>query len=173
MSIQPKDSGGGSGETRESVVTRQADDMLEKLPNDYIPHEVRGACWSFGQSFVVSLQLIECYVWRATSHMSAVVPFFVLVRSFLTSGESATPEDGSSGFHEHFSEARDRSYAACDHLGPADTDWPQVGYWRDHHHEWSTPFFFLILVNLLSLSKYVLFHRFAEPERCTGQYVRR
>ena len=41
MSIQPKDSGGGSGETRESVVTRQADDMLEKLPNDYIPHEVR------------------------------------------------------------------------------------------------------------------------------------
>lgn len=62
MSIQPKDSGGGSGETRESVVTRQADDMLEKLPNDYIPHEVRGACWSFGQSFVVSLQLIECYV---------------------------------------------------------------------------------------------------------------
>ena len=43
MSIQPKDSGGGSGETRESVVTRQADDMLEKLPNDYIPHEVRSA----------------------------------------------------------------------------------------------------------------------------------
>ena len=41
MSIQPKDSGGGSGETRESVVTRQADDMLEKLPNDYVPHEVR------------------------------------------------------------------------------------------------------------------------------------
>lgn len=41
MSIQPKDSGGGSGETRESVVTRQADDMLDKLPNDYVPHEVR------------------------------------------------------------------------------------------------------------------------------------
>jgi len=40
MSIQPKDSGGGSGETRESVVTRQADDMLEKVPNDYVPHEV-------------------------------------------------------------------------------------------------------------------------------------
>ena len=46
MSIQPKDSGGGSGETRESVVTRQADDMLEKLPNDYVPHEVREVYFS-------------------------------------------------------------------------------------------------------------------------------
>ena len=40
MSIQPKDSGGGSGETRESVVYRLAGDMLGKLPPDYIPHEV-------------------------------------------------------------------------------------------------------------------------------------
>ena len=41
MSIQPKDSSGGSGETRESRVFRIATDMLEKLPDDYIPHEVR------------------------------------------------------------------------------------------------------------------------------------
>ena len=41
MNIQPKDSGGGEGETRESVVYRLADDMLEKLPPDYAPHEVR------------------------------------------------------------------------------------------------------------------------------------
>jgi len=40
LSIQPKDSSGGSGETRESVVYRLSDDMLEKLPADYDPFEV-------------------------------------------------------------------------------------------------------------------------------------
>ena len=40
LNIQPKDSGGGSGETRESVVFRQAQEMLDKLPPDYVAHEV-------------------------------------------------------------------------------------------------------------------------------------
>jgi dynein heavy chain len=40
MSIQPKDSGGGSGETRESRVYKLAGAMSGKVPSNYIPHEV-------------------------------------------------------------------------------------------------------------------------------------
>uniref|UniRef100_A0A3B4FTM5 Dynein heavy chain ATP-binding dynein motor region domain-containing protein n=1 Tax=Pundamilia nyererei TaxID=303518 RepID=A0A3B4FTM5_9CICH len=40
INIQPKDTGGGAGETREASVQRLANEMLEKLPPDYIPHEV-------------------------------------------------------------------------------------------------------------------------------------
>lgn len=45
MNIQPKDSSSGTGETRENIVYHIADDMLHKLPPDYIPHEV---LWQIG-----------------------------------------------------------------------------------------------------------------------------
>ena len=48
MSIQPKDSSGGGGETRETVVGRLAADMLSKLPPDYISHEVRARLKKMG-----------------------------------------------------------------------------------------------------------------------------
>lgn len=40
LSIQPKDSSSGGGETREALVYRLANDMLEKLPADYAPYAV-------------------------------------------------------------------------------------------------------------------------------------
>ena len=48
MGIQPKDSSGGSGETREAMVYRISNDMLEKLPPDYIPHEVKARLQKMG-----------------------------------------------------------------------------------------------------------------------------
>ncbi|GBP33370.1 Dynein heavy chain 8, axonemal [Eumeta japonica] len=41
LSIQPKESGGGSGETREASVYRQSKEMLDKVPPNFDPHEVR------------------------------------------------------------------------------------------------------------------------------------
>ena len=57
MSIQPKDSGSGSSKARESVVHRMASNMLSKLPEDYVPHEVRPHFFLF-----VELQLIPLNV---------------------------------------------------------------------------------------------------------------
>ncbi|XP_019756852.1 dynein axonemal heavy chain 8 [Dendroctonus ponderosae] len=41
LAIQPKESGGGGGESRETAVGRQASDMLSKLPKNYDPFEVK------------------------------------------------------------------------------------------------------------------------------------
>ncbi|CAF0729412.1 unnamed protein product, partial [Didymodactylos carnosus] len=41
LSIQPKEARGGAGETREAVIYRLATETLEKLPSDYIAHEVK------------------------------------------------------------------------------------------------------------------------------------
>lgn len=55
MSIQPKESSGGTGETRESVVTRQAKEMLGKLPKNYDAHEVKDR-YVFNSRFVVDVR---------------------------------------------------------------------------------------------------------------------
>lgn len=41
MSIQPKEARGSAGETRESVIYRLASEILDKLPADYVSHEVK------------------------------------------------------------------------------------------------------------------------------------
>ncbi|XP_052807224.1 dynein axonemal heavy chain 5-like isoform X2 [Mya arenaria] len=68
VNIQPKDSGGGGGETRESVVYKLADDMLEKLPEDYIPHEVKERLRKMGH-----LQPINIFLRQEIDRMQKVI----------------------------------------------------------------------------------------------------
>lgn len=41
LSIQPKESSSGGGETREASVYRQSKEMLDKVPPNFDPHEVK------------------------------------------------------------------------------------------------------------------------------------
>lgn len=48
LNVQPKEGGGGGGETRESIVYQLAEDMLRKLPPNYVAFEVRDALTRMG-----------------------------------------------------------------------------------------------------------------------------
>eukprot|EP00052_Salpingoeca_macrocollata_P029607 m.302067 g.302067 ORF g.302067 m.302067 type:complete len:4524 (+) comp22998_c0_seq7:51-13622(+) len=48
VDIQPKDSSAGAGESRESVVQRMCNEFLEKMPADFVPHEVRARLKKMG-----------------------------------------------------------------------------------------------------------------------------
>jgi dynein heavy chain len=58
LDIQPKDGGSGGGESREEAVTRMCNDFLEKLPDDFVDHEVEARLQKMGRvtSMVIFLE---------------------------------------------------------------------------------------------------------------------
>ncbi|KAL5262750.1 hypothetical protein ACHWQZ_G008223 [Mnemiopsis leidyi] len=48
INIQPKDAGAGGGETREELVYRLSEEMLEKVPENFVSHEVRARLMKYG-----------------------------------------------------------------------------------------------------------------------------
>ena len=102
LSIQPKDSSGSSGETRESVVLRICDDMLDKLPNNYIEFEVKQRLQKMGP-----LQPMNIFLRQEIDRMQRVI---VTVRSTLHDLKLAI--DGTIIMSESLRDALDSMYDA-------------------------------------------------------------
>uniref|UniRef100_A0A3B4C567 AAA+ ATPase domain-containing protein n=1 Tax=Pygocentrus nattereri TaxID=42514 RepID=A0A3B4C567_PYGNA len=102
INIQPKDSSSGGDETRESTVLRQANEMLEKLPADYVAHEVRTHLQKMGL-----FQPMTIFLRQEIDRMQRIIG---CVRSTLTDLKLAI--DGTIIMSEDLRDALDSMYDA-------------------------------------------------------------
>ncbi|KAM6185105.1 dynein axonemal heavy chain 8 [Rhynchocyon petersi] len=100
--IQPKESGGGVGETREAIVYRLSEDMLSKLPPDYIPHEVKARLIKMGH-----LNSMNIFLRQEIDRMQKVIS---LLRSSLCDLKLAI--EGTIIMSENLRDALDNMYDA-------------------------------------------------------------
>ncbi|XP_030612273.1 dynein heavy chain 5, axonemal [Archocentrus centrarchus] len=121
INIQPKDSGGGAGETREASVQRLANEMLEKLPPDYVAHEVKGQLKKLGP-----LQPMNIFLRQEVDRMQRVISS---VRSTLTDLRLAI--DGTIIMSEDLRDALDCMFDARIPRLWLRLSWPSatLGFW--------------------------------------------
>ncbi|XP_077985364.1 dynein axonemal heavy chain 8-like [Glandiceps talaboti] len=121
VNIQPKEGGGGAGETRETIVYRQANDMLEKLPPDYLPHEVKARLQRMG-----ALNSMNIFLRQEIDRMQRVI---TLVRHTLTDLKLAI--EGTIIMSENLRDALDNMYDARVPALWAKVSWVSstLGFW--------------------------------------------
>ena len=102
LNIQPKDSGGGGGESRETVVYNMSSDMLDKLPPDYVPFEVTDRLQKMG-----ILQPMNIFLRQEIDRMQKIIG---LVRATLNDLKLAI--DGTIIMSETLRDALDCMYNA-------------------------------------------------------------
>uniref|UniRef100_A0A8B9E3A9 Dynein axonemal heavy chain 8 n=1 Tax=Anser cygnoides TaxID=8845 RepID=A0A8B9E3A9_ANSCY len=100
--IQPKESGAGPGETREAIVYHLAEDMLEKLPPDYIPHEVKDRLIKMGH-----LNSMNIFLRQEIDRMQKVI---TILRNSLNDLKLAI--EGTIIMSENLRDALDNMYNA-------------------------------------------------------------
>ncbi|KAI3374766.1 hypothetical protein L3Q82_021323, partial [Scortum barcoo] len=100
--IQPKESGGGSGETRESIVYNMAGDMLEKLPPNYLPHLVKDRLKKMGE-----LNPMNIFLRQEVDRMQRIIS---VLRTSLTDLKLAI--DGTIIMSENLRDALDNIFDA-------------------------------------------------------------
>uniref|UniRef100_UPI0037E892BB dynein axonemal heavy chain 8-like n=1 Tax=Semicossyphus pulcher TaxID=241346 RepID=UPI0037E892BB len=100
--IQPKESGGGSGVTRETIVHDMAEDMLEKLPPNYVPHEVKARLMKMG-----ALNPMNIFLRQEVDRMQRIIS---VVRTSLTDLKLAI--DGTIIMSENLRDALDNIFDA-------------------------------------------------------------
>uniref|UniRef100_A0A8C3EUT6 Dynein axonemal heavy chain 5 n=1 Tax=Corvus moneduloides TaxID=1196302 RepID=A0A8C3EUT6_CORMO len=117
LSIQPKDSSGGGGETREAVVARLADDMLEKLPADYVNEKLKN---------MGPFEPMHIFLRQEIEQMQRVIS---LVRSTLTDLKLAI--DGTIVMSENLRDALDCMYDGRIPASWKKASWPSstLGFW--------------------------------------------
>uniref|UniRef100_A0A4W3JT26 Dynein heavy chain 5, axonemal-like n=1 Tax=Callorhinchus milii TaxID=7868 RepID=A0A4W3JT26_CALMI len=121
LSIQPKDSSAGGGETREAVVAHLADDMLSKLPVEYVSYEVKERLRKMG-----AFRPMNIFLHQEIDCMQRIIS---LVRSTLTDLKLAI--DGTIIMSENLRDALDCMYDARIPVRWLKASWASstLGFW--------------------------------------------
>ncbi|KAJ1563094.1 Dynein heavy chain 5, axonemal [Cladochytrium tenue] len=121
MSIQPKDSNTGSGETREDVVKRMANELLSKLPEDFDKNKTKACIAKQG-----GMKPLNIFLGQEIDRMQAVI---AVVRSTLSDLKLAI--DGTIIVSAQLQESLDAIYDARVPSAWTKVSWPSatLGLW--------------------------------------------